>query len=70
MGDQFSNWMHQVNSLENRADHMSTQLAVGDARNLHSVMIAQEEASLALSSVLQVRSHALDAYQEIMRMQV
>ena len=46
------------------------QLAAGDAASLHDVMIRMEEAKLALHLAVQVRSRLLDAYQEVMRMQM
>lgn len=45
-------------------------LALGDAQNLHEVMIRMEESRLAFQVALQVRSRVLDAYQEVMRMQI
>ena len=36
----------------------------------HDVMIAQEKASIALQYTVQLRDSILDAYNEIMRMQV
>lgn len=67
---QFKSWLGQVDQLQGQAERSASQMVVGDPRSLHAVMIASEEASLALSTVLQVRSRALEAYQEIMRMQV
>ena len=67
---QFKSWLGQVDQLQGQAEKSSSQLVVGDPRSLHAVMIASEEASLALSTVLQVRTRALEAYQEIMRMQL
>ena len=45
-------------------------LALGDTRTLHEVMVRLEESRLALQLMLQVRSRVLEAYQEVMRMQV
>jgi flagellar hook-basal body complex protein FliE len=45
-------------------------LALGDTHNLHEVMVRLEESRLALQLMLQVRSRVLEAYQEVMRMQV
>lgn len=70
LGRQFQSWMQSVNETQGKADTLAGQMAIGDARSLHAVMIASEEASLQLSAVLQVRSKALEAYQEVMRMQV
>ena len=45
-------------------------LAVGDAQNLHEIMIRLEENRMALQLTLQVRNRVLEAYQDVMRMQV
>jgi len=46
------------------------RLAVGDVQNLHQVMIHMEEAKASFQLFLQVRNRLLDAYQEVMRMQI
>ena len=46
------------------------RLAVGDAENLHEIMIRLEEGRISLQLVMQVRNRVLEAYQEVMRMQV
>jgi flagellar hook-basal body complex protein FliE len=68
--DRMTSYVNEVNQLQNNADVASTNLALGDVRSLHAVMIAGEEASLALSTAIQVRNKVMDSYQEIMRMQV
>ena len=45
-------------------------LLMGESSNLHDPMIAATEAELSISLVVQIRDKALDAYNEIMRMQV
>jgi flagellar hook-basal body complex protein FliE len=45
-------------------------LATGSADNLHDVMLQMEQARLALQLALQVRSRVIEAYQDVMRMQV
>lgn len=53
------------------ADEQAIQkLALGEADNLHQVMMTLERTRLAFELVLQVRNKALEAYQELMRMQV
>ena len=42
----------------------------GENKNLHEVMIAVEKSSIAFQFMSQVRNKALEAYQEVMRMQV
>jgi flagellar hook-basal body complex protein FliE len=46
------------------------KLAVGDSENLHEIMIRLEESRMSLQLMLQVRNRVLEAYQDVMRMQV
>jgi flagellar hook-basal body complex protein FliE len=46
------------------------RLAVGDAENLHEIMIRLEESRISLQLMLQVRNRVLEAYQDVMRMQI
>lgn len=59
-----------VNERLAESDKMNLNLATGKSENLHEAMIAVEKAETALKLLVQVRNKALDAYQEIMRMQV
>ena len=60
----------QVNALQSAADEAIWRLAAGQADNLHEVMIAVERASIALELTIAIRNKLVEAYQEIMRMQV
>jgi len=62
--------IHEVNALEQQSSEMKTKLITGDIEDLHQVMIASEKASLAFQLTLQIRNKVVEAYQEIMRMQV
>ena len=70
----FKSWLAQELSATNNqllaSDSMLGDLALGRVENLHQVMIAMEKAKLSFQLVAQVRNHLLDAYQEVMRMQV
>jgi flagellar hook-basal body complex protein FliE len=46
------------------------QLATGEVQNLHQVMIRLEESRLAFQLMMQVRGRLLEAYQDVMKMQV
>jgi flagellar hook-basal body complex protein FliE len=46
------------------------QLATGNAQNLHEMMIRLEEGRLSFQLLMQVRGRLLEAYQDVMRMQV
>jgi flagellar hook-basal body complex protein FliE len=60
----------KVNKMQLKADEMSVNFALGKVENTHEVMIAIEEARLALQFLVEVRNRLVEAYQEIMRMQV
>ncbi|HZV65292.1 MAG TPA: flagellar hook-basal body complex protein FliE [Telluria sp.] len=69
-GDWFAQELGQVNTSIVNADHDIRLLATGQATSLHEVMIHLEEAKLSFQLLAQVRNRLLDAYQEVMRMQV
>jgi flagellar hook-basal body complex protein FliE len=60
----------KVNNLQSQADDLAEKLASGDIENVHEAMIAMQKAKLAFEFTVQVRNKVIDAYQEIMRMQV
>lgn len=60
----------EVNNLSNEADKLAINLASGDVEDVHKAMIAMQKAKLALDFTIQVRNKVIEAYQEIMRMQV
>ncbi|WP_374351378.1 flagellar hook-basal body complex protein FliE [Chitinimonas sp.] len=66
----FAQELSQVNQQLLTADHGVQQLAAGQASNLHQVMINLEEAKVSLQMVMQVRNHLLDAYRELLQMQM
>ncbi|NIA55039.1 flagellar hook-basal body complex protein FliE [Massilia sp. TW-1] len=70
----FGAWFAQevgaVNTNLVNADNDVRMLAAGQATSLHDVMIHMEEAKLSFQLLAQVRNRLLDAYQEVMRMQV
>jgi len=62
--------VRQVNDLQIEAGLQATQLATGRARDLSDVVAAVEKADLALQLTVQVTQKAVQAYQEISRLQV
>lgn len=62
--------LQNVSTLEKESDQMTEDFIAGRTDNIHSVMIAGEKASVALDFVMEVRNKVLEAYQEIMRMQI
>lgn len=69
-GKFFSELVSKVNDLQNQSDAAIQKLASGENKNLHEVMISMEKASVSFQFMSQVRTKALEAYQEVMRMQV
>jgi len=45
-------------------------LIAGESKNLHETMIAMEKADISFRLMMGVRNKIIEAYQEIMRMQV
>jgi flagellar hook-basal body complex protein FliE len=70
----FSDWLtHQIsmtNSQIIQADDGVRRLALGETDNLHQVMIQLEKAKLSFELIMQVRNKLLEAYQDVMRMQI
>lgn len=62
--------LSEVNNLQNVGSLANQQLLTGETTDLHNVMIAGEKANLALQLTVQVRNKVIEAYQEVMRMQV
>jgi flagellar hook-basal body complex protein FliE len=69
-GQIFANAIDQLTQKEQAADQTAIQLASGKDVELHQVMLAMQEADLTFQLALQVRNKLVEAYQEIMRMQV
>ena len=66
----FSEGLNQVNALQFQSKDLQNEAAVGGDVDLHDVMIASEKAGVAMQLTLQIRNKMVEAYQEVMRMQV
>jgi flagellar hook-basal body complex protein FliE len=62
--------VNNVNQLHLDSDRKAQELATGKTDDIAGVMIAAEKADVALRAMVQVRNKIIDAYQEIMKMQV
>ena len=60
----------QVNSHQHEADHAIKELVAGRSKNIHETLLTIERADTSLKLMTQVRNKILDAYKEVMRMQV
>ncbi len=69
-GQFLQNALDSTNQLSNQADAMSASYVAGGPVSVDQLMIAEQKASLALDTVVQVRNRVVSAYQSIMNMQV
>lgn len=60
----------EVNTLQGQSDTAIKELVAGRSKNIHETMLTIERADTSLKLMMQVRNKILDAYREIMRMQV
>lgn len=60
----------QVNHTQAVSDNLTARLAAGENVELHEVMIASQKAGITLQATMEVRNKAVEAYQEIMRMNI
>jgi flagellar hook-basal body complex protein FliE len=64
------NSLEEVNLHQNQADRAIKELVAGRTKNVHETLLAIERADSSLKLAMQVRNKVLEAYREIMRMQV
>lgn len=69
-GELLSTMVSQTNAQQQQADQAVQQLHAGGEQSLHDAMITMEKADISLRYMVQVRNKAIEAYQEVMRMQV
>jgi len=60
----------QLQSLNQDASDATQKFLTGENEELHTVVLATQKAELAFELGLQVRNKVVDAYQEIMKMQI
>lgn len=68
--DTLNEAINSVNEMQRTSDKKMQDLATGRTDNIADVMIASEKADIALKLMVQVRNKIIDAYQEVMKMQV
>ncbi len=69
-GDLLKSALSETNRLQAESDLKSRALLAGESRNIHETMVAMEKAGIAFRFVNQVRNRAVEAYREILRMQL
>ncbi|WP_404452615.1 flagellar hook-basal body complex protein FliE [Virgibacillus necropolis] len=68
--DSLKSAIENVNKSQITSSQKTEAFARGEIDNLHDVMIAAQKASITLETSVQVQKKVIDAYNEIMRMQV
>ena len=69
-GSLLTNALSQLSGIENNTTNLVTQAAAGGNVDIHDVMIATQTESLAFNTAVQVRNKLVEAYQQIMQMQI
>lgn len=62
--------IEEVDQLDKNAEKLTQDAVLGRVENLHDVMIAAEKAKTAMNLTLEVRGKVLEAYKEIMRINI
>ena len=68
--DSMLNSVEETNTLQNQAEAAAIEFALGESDNTHDLLIAQTKANTALQYTVAVRDKLIEAYQQIMQMQI
>ena len=69
-GNTVVNALQNLENVQDKADNLSLKAATGDLADVHDYMIAATEATVQTEFTVAVRNKAVEAFNEIMRMQV
>lgn len=64
----FDNALNDYINAEKQVDEDIYKLSTGESDDVHNLMINAQKAELSLDLMIQLRNKTLDAYNEIMRM--
>ena len=62
--------LDRLDGVQRTADQLSVQAATGDLQNIHDYTIAATQAAVTTQVTVAIRNKAVEAFTEIMRMQV
>ncbi|ALC81053.1 MULTISPECIES: flagellar hook-basal body complex protein FliE [Bacillus] len=68
--DMLKSSIEEVNQSQAESDKLTNALAQGQNVNLDEVMIAAQKSNITLTAATEFRNKAIEAYQEMMRMQM
>lgn len=69
-GDMVLDGIDRLEGVQDHADQLAVQAATGDLTNIHDYTLAATEADVTTKLTVAVRNKAIEAFTEIMRMQV
>jgi flagellar hook-basal body complex protein FliE len=69
-GDLLKQALQEVNQVSAQADEQARNLMTGESADMHTAMLAVQKADLSFQMMMAVRSKLIDAYREVMRMQM
>jgi flagellar hook-basal body complex protein FliE len=69
-GQALSGALDNLGQMQASSDQAMQKLAAGENIDLHQVMISAEQTDIAFRVALSMRDKLVEAYQEVMRMQV
>jgi flagellar hook-basal body complex protein FliE len=69
-GAMLSSGLERLEGMHDSSDRLAVSAATGDLTDIHDYMIASTETSVATELTVAVRNKAVEAFTEIMRMQV
>ena len=69
-GNVLNQAMQEIDHLQNESHQEIEKVLGGDITDVHSAMIAMQKADLSFQMMMQIRNKLVEAYHEIMRMQV
>ena len=64
------NMVKETNNYQNNAEEEEIKFALAESTNTQELLVAQEKANIALAYTVAVRDKVIDAYKEIMNMQI
>lgn len=74
LGREFGQWLNnaiaRLEADERQLDELNKKVLAGDFSSIEQMLIAGEKAALHLELTVQIRNKVIEAYQEIMRMQI
>lgn len=69
-GDLLKQALQEVSQASAQADTEARNLMTGESADMHTAMLAVQNADLSFQMMMAVRSKLIDAYREVMRMQM